>query len=133
MVGGRGEGTERRAMRKRAERFEDLEVWQKAHALVLETYRMTKAFPGEERFGLVSQMRRAAVSMAANIAEGFKKRGIRDKANFYNISQGSAEELRYYFLLSKDLGYLAENAHVAKEIDTVCRMLTSLMNSICSR
>ena len=76
-------------MNKRAVRFEDLEVWKKAHGLVLKTYRITKTFPSEEKFGLVSQMRRAAVSIAANIAEGFKKRSLKDKANFYNISQGS--------------------------------------------
>jgi four helix bundle protein len=70
-------------MRKRAERFEDLEVWQYAHELVLETYKITRDFPGEEKFGLTTQMRRAGVSIAANIAEGFKKRGIKDKTNFY--------------------------------------------------
>jgi four helix bundle protein len=117
-------------MRKKAEGFEDLEVWQKAHGLVLETYKLTKSFPGDERFGLISQMRRAAVSIAANIAEGFKKRSARDKINFYNISQGSAEELRYYFILAKDLGYVAANDDVLREIDATCRMLTNLIGSI---
>lgn len=78
------------------ERFEDLEVWQCAHAMVLLVYRMTATFLGDERFGLVSQMWRAAVSVPANIAEGFKRRGARDKVHFYNISQGSLEEVRYY-------------------------------------
>ena len=73
----------------RLERFEDLDVWRRAHALVLEVYRLTGGFPNDEKFGLVSQMRRAAVSVPANIAEGFKKRGNKDKANFYNIAQGA--------------------------------------------
>ena len=88
-----------------AQRFEDLVVWQKAHELVLGIYTFTKDFPKEEIYGLVSQVRRAAVSVPANIAEGFKKRGKRDKAHFLNISQGSLEETRYYLILSRDLGY----------------------------
>ena len=105
-------------------------MWQKAHGLVLEIYKITKTFPGDERFGLISQMRRASVLIAANIAEGFKKRGTKDKMNFYNISQGSSEELRYYFILAKDLGYVAANDDVLREIDATCRMLTSLIGSI---
>ncbi len=91
------------------ESFQQLEAWQEAHRLVLIVYQVTKAFPSDERFGLVAQMRRAAVSIPANVAEGFKRRGIRDKLRFYNISEGSLEELKYYFILSKDLGYLASN------------------------
>ena len=117
-------------MRKRAERFEDLEVWQKAHQCVLDIYRMTRGFPAEEKFGLISQMRRAAVSIAANIAEGFKKRGLRDKANYYNVAQGSSEEGRYYLILSKDLGYIQEHAVLSDQIDEVARMLHGLINSI---
>ncbi len=120
-------------MRQKAEKFEDLEVWQKAHGLVLETYKITKMFPNDEKFGLVSQMRRAAVSVAANIAEGFKKRGVRDKANFYNIAQGSSEELRYYFTLAKDLGYISTNDHFMQEIEAVGKMLSSLMSAILAR
>ncbi|NTW67012.1 MAG: four helix bundle protein [Nitrospirae bacterium] len=117
-------------MRKRAERFEDLEVWQYAHKLVLETYKITRDFPGEEKFGLTSQMRRAGVSIAANIAEGFKKRGMKDKTNFYNIAQGSLEELRYYFILSHDLGYLNAQTDAMDNLDTVGRMLYGLIHSI---
>lgn len=87
-------------------RFEDLGVWQKAHQLVLAVYRLTRTYPDAERFGLVSQMRRSAVSVPANIAEGFKKRGTADKLRYYNIAQGSLEELRYYLILSRDLCYL---------------------------
>ena len=72
-------------MPDKAKCFEDLTVWQKAHSLVLAVYEITKEFPAEEKFGMTSQMRRAGVSIAANIAEGFKKRGIKDKSNFYNI------------------------------------------------
>ncbi len=83
--------------------FRQLETWE-SHKLVLTVYQVTKRFPGDERFGLVSQMRRAAISIPANIAEGFKRRGVQDKIRFYNISEGSLEELKYFFILSKDLG-----------------------------
>jgi four helix bundle protein len=86
--------------------FTDLIVWRKSHQFVINIYRITKDFPNEEKYGLVSQMRRAAVSIPANIAEGFRKYSKKEKANFYNIAQGSLDELRYYLILSKDLGYL---------------------------
>ena len=120
-------------MKKKIEKFEDLEVWKKAHKLVLETYRITKGFPVEEKFGLVSQMRRSAVSIAANIAEGFKKRTSKDKSNFYNISQGSLEELRYYLILSVDIGYLKDNKELIYLIEEVGRMLYGLIKSIQQR
>jgi len=75
--------------------FEDVEVWQKAHFWVLAIYRFTEKFPKYELFGLTAQLRRAAVSIPANFAEGFKKKGKADKACFYNIAQGSIEECRY--------------------------------------
>jgi len=92
-------------MRKPAKTFEDLLVWQKAHKFVLAVYRVTSMFPKHEVYGLSSQFRRSAVSIAANIAEGFRKRNDTEKARFYNIAQGSVEECRYYLILSKDLGY----------------------------
>ena len=92
-------------MDKPARKFQDLIVWQKAHAFVLEIYRWTDQFPHHERFGLTSQLRRSAVSIPANIVEGFKKRGIKDKLRFLNIAQGSLEESRYYLILASDLGY----------------------------
>ena len=76
-------------MRDPAKTFEDLIVWQKAHQFVLAVYRLTRTFPRSENYGLSSQFRRAAVSMAANIAEGFRKRGKADKLRFLNIAQGS--------------------------------------------
>ena len=91
--------------RQAAKTFEDLVVWQKAHQFVLSVYRLTSFFPKEEMYGLSSQFRRAAVSIAANIAEGFRKRGRLDKMRFLNIAQGSTEECRYYLILAHDLGY----------------------------
>lgn len=108
------------------ERFEQLEVWQHAHALVLLVYKATAHFPSDEKFGLVSQMRRAAVSVPANIAEGFKRAGLKDKAHFYNIAQASLEELRYYFMLCRDLGFPLEYEDVAAKADQIGRMLYSL-------
>jgi len=89
--------------RKFSKSFEDLVVWQKAHSFVLAIYDSSATFPKQEMYGLVSQLRRAAVSIPANIVEGFKKRGRADKARFMNIAQGSAEECRYYLILSTDL------------------------------
>jgi four helix bundle protein len=117
-------------MAEKITRFGDLAVWQKAHQLVLQVYRITGSFPAEERFGLTSQMRRAAVSVPANLAEGFKKRGVRDKLNFYNIAQGSLEELRYYLILSKDLGYMPDNRDMAEAAEEISRMLHGLIKSV---
>ncbi|GJQ57924.1 MAG: hypothetical protein SCALA701_07250 [Candidatus Scalindua sp.] len=82
--------------RKPVKSFQELVVWQKAHELVLSIYRFSKDFPKSEMYGLTSQIRRAAISVPANIAEGFKKRGKADKCRFMNIAQGSLEECRYY-------------------------------------
>jgi four helix bundle protein len=117
-------------MALKIETFEDLIVWKRAHALVLEIYRITRDYPNDEKFSLVSQMRRAAVSVAANIAEGFKKRTLRDKSNFYNISQGSLEELRYYLILSTDLGYLKTNRDLTVFTEEIGRMLNGLIKSM---
>ena len=96
--------------REAAKSFRDLEVWQKSHAVVLEVYKLTRRLPKEELFGLISQMRRASVSVPANIAEAFKRRGKPDKARQLNIAQGSLEELRYFFILCADLSYLPSDA-----------------------
>ena len=88
--------------------FFDLYVWKKAHEFVLCVYKSSHDFPDFERFGLRSQFTRAAVSIAANIAEGYKKLSKTDKLRFFNISQGSLEECKYYILLSRDLGYISE-------------------------
>ena len=88
--------------------FKDIIAWQKAYEFVLLTYRVTKKFPDFEKYGLSSQFQRAAVSIVANIAEGYKKLSKADKLRFLNIAQGSLEECRCYILLSKDLEYISE-------------------------
>jgi len=114
-------------MREPAKTFEDLLVWQKAHLFVLTVYRLTATFPNHEIFGLSSQFRRAAVSIAANVAEGFRKHSNADKIRFYNIARGSVEECRYYLILSKDLGYcdIAEAnlllVEVSKLLEAFCQ------------
>jgi len=91
--------------REAARTFRDLVVWQRSHQFVLAVYRLTADFPKHELLGLTSQLRRAAVSIAANIAEGFKTRGRGDKARLFNIEQASLEECRYYLILSEDVRY----------------------------
>jgi four helix bundle protein len=105
-----------------ARSFEYLLVWQKAHLFVLAVYRLTEGFPPKELYGLTSQFRRAAVSIPANIAEGFKKKSKADKARFMNIAQGSLEECRYYLILSRDLGY-GHTTELMQQLIEVSRML----------
>jgi four helix bundle protein len=88
--------------------FRDLNVWQKAHNLVLNIYKVTKDFPREEKYGLVAQLRRSAASIPTNIVEGFKRKTKTDYAHFINIADGSLEETKYHLILAKDLGYLKE-------------------------
>lgn len=108
--------------RERSKTFEDLIVWQKAHQFVLSVYRSTESFPKEEIYGLTSQFRRAAVSIPANIAEGFKKKGRSDKYRFMNIAQGSLEECRYYLILAKDLGYI-DTSKLMSQLEEVSKLL----------
>ena len=116
-------------MKEKAKTFTDLIVWQQAHQFVLAVYRLTKAFPKEETYGLTSQFRRAAVSIAANIAEGFRKRGVPDKLRFFNIAQGSLAECRYYVILTHDLGYGDIN-DLSVFIEKVSKMLDSYCSTI---
>jgi four helix bundle protein len=109
--------------------FRDLAVYQKAHQWVLDVYRISAKFPRDEMFGLTSQLRRAAVSVPANLAEGFVKRGTSDKLRFYNIAQGSLEECRYYCILAQDLRY-ADTQSLMTAIDEVSRMLASYIRAI---
>lgn len=102
--------------------FEQLIVWQKAHQFVLNAYRLTEGFPRKETYGLTSQLRRAAVSISANIAEGFKKRGRPDKVRFLNIAQGSLEECRYYLILAKDLNY-GDTTLLKSQLEEVSKLL----------
>lgn len=115
--------------RKTSQSFQDLIVWQKAHKLVLEVYNLSEAFPQKEIFGLTSQLRRSIVSVAANIAEGFKKRGKPDKMRFLNIAQGSLEESRYYFILAEDLNYGNTSELIALS-EEVSKLLGAYINSI---
>ena len=109
--------------------FQDLLAWQKAHEFVLMVYNTTRTFPEWEKYRLCSQFERAAVSIAANIAEGYKKLSRADKLRFYNIAQGSLEECRYYVLLSRDLGYINEE-HYNLLFDTV-EETSKLLNGYC--
>jgi four helix bundle protein len=105
-----------------AKSFEDLIVWQRAHQFVLAVYHYSDYFPQKEIYGLTSQFRRAAVSIPANIAEGFKKKTGIDKARFMNIAQGSIEECRYYLILAKDLGY-GDNPELIPQLEEISKML----------
>jgi len=115
--------------REPAKSFEDLVVWQKAHSFVLTVYRLTRAFPKHETFGLASQFRRAAVSIPANIAEGFRRRGSSDKARFFNIAQASLEECRYYLILVRDLEY-ADTQEASRLIQEVSKLLDAYSKNI---
>ena len=116
-------------IREPAKTFEDLLVWQKAHSFVLTVYRLTETFHKHEIFGLTSQFRRAAVSIPANIAEGFRRRGASDKARFYNIAQTSVEECQYYLILVRDLGY-ADIQEANSIIQEVSKLLEAYSKSI---
>jgi four helix bundle protein len=106
----------------RARSFTDLLVWQKSHQFVLEVYRASESFPRAELFGLTSQLRRAAVSIPANIAEGFRRSTLPDKLRLYNVAQGSLEECRYYLILTRDLNY-ADTSTLLTAIAEVSRLL----------
>jgi four helix bundle protein len=112
--------------------WRDLQVWQKAHAACLAVYRLTAAFPPEERYGLGSQLRRSSSSVPANIAEGKGRATNADFRHFLIISRGSLEETRYHLLLAHDLGYLNPAVHEATEAayTEVSRMLNALIRSL---
>lgn len=115
----------------KSQTFQDLFVWQKAHKLTLEIYQITKDFPREEIYGLTSQMRRAAVSVSANIAEGYKKRGKLDKARFLNISEGSLNEIKYYLILSRDLKYLnTQDNNLNELVNEISKLLGANIKAI---
>ena len=112
-----------------SKKFEDLIVWKKAHALVLAIYSVSQTFPKPKMFGLTSQLRRSAVSIPANIAEGFKKKTVMDKIRFYNIAQGSLEECRYYLIVTKDLNY-GNIDEIMKLLQEVSKLLEGYMKAI---
>ena len=112
-----------------ARTFQDLVVWRKAHELVLAVYSFTATVPKEETYGLKLQMRRAAVSIPANIAEGFRRRGKADKARYMNLAEGSLEESRYYLILAKDLGY-GDTGSLTTLLEEVSRLLNAYASAI---
>ena len=115
--------------------FKDILSWQKAHEFVIKVYKTTKTFPEWERYGLCSQFQRAAVSIPANIAEGYKRLGTADKLHFMNIAQGSLEECRYYVLLTKDIGYINQHTHdmLNADIEEVSKLLNGYCKGITHR
>ncbi|MEI6753208.1 MAG: four helix bundle protein [Paludibacter sp.] len=112
--------------------FEELLAWQKAHAFVLKIYKITKNFPKEELFGLTSQLKRAAISIPANIAEGYKKNGVKDKIRFFNIAQGSLEECRYFLILARDIEFisLTEFEDLKDSLNSASYMINAYQNTI---
>jgi len=112
--------------------FRKLKVWEKAHMLALDVYRNTQSFPRSEMFGLQAQMRRASVSVAANIAEGSGRSGRPELAQFLNLALGSASELQYHLLLARDLGLLGDHPHqvMGQRVVEVKRMLTGLIHRV---
>ena len=114
------------------QRFTELKVWQKSHALVLEIYRLTTNFPQDERFGLISQLRRAAASVPTNVAEGSKRSHNRDYARFLNVAEGSLAEVEYLIMLSRDLAFVPnDRAQVLlTEVDEIARMLHGLRTKV---
>jgi four helix bundle protein len=115
--------------------FQELEVWQKAHHLALETYRITDKFPDRERFGIVSQVRRSATSVPANIAEGFGRRTTKELLQFLVTANGSLEETRYFLILSRDLGYLGKETfgEMDQQCTSVAQMIAALGRSLKER
>jgi four helix bundle protein len=112
-----------------AKQFRDLIVWEKAHKFVLSVYRHSELYPKSELYGLTSQIRRAAVSVPANIAEGFKKKTLPDKARYLNIAQGSLEECRYYLILAKDLGYGA-TSDLMLQLEETSKLLEAYLSGL---
>jgi four helix bundle protein len=112
--------------------FRDLKIWQKGHQLVLLVYRVTQAFPKNETYGLISQMRRAAASIPANIAEGCGRVGDAEFNRFLGIAMGSASELEYHFVLAKDLDLLSDSVHekLMTDVEELKRMLAALISKI---
>ena len=114
------------------ENFRKLKVWGKSHNLVLNVYKITKDYPKTELYGLVSQMKRASISVVANIVEGTKRKTSADRRHFLVMSQTSLEELKYYFLLSLDLKYIVIDTKeiLIEKAREIGRMLTGLSKSI---
>ena len=116
---------------EKSKNFTDLIVWQKAHAFTLRIYKLTREFPKHELYGITSQLRRAAVSIPANIAEGYKKRGKPDKVKFLNTAEGLLEESHYYLILSKDLDFVRTKELITDK-EEIGKLLTAYSKAILS-
>ncbi|NEP10585.1 MAG: four helix bundle protein [Symploca sp. SIO2C1] len=112
-----------------AKSFQDLIVWRKAHEFVLLIYPFSQSFPNSETYGLTSQLRRASVSVPANIAEGFRRKTLPDKLRFLNIAQSSLEECRYYLILAQDLNY-GDSTKLMQKLEEVSKLLNSYSSKI---
>ena len=114
------------------QRFTDLLVWQRSHKLVLEIYRLSANFPADERFGLVSQLRRSAASVPTNIAEGSKRLSRAEYARFLNVAEASLAETEYLLMLAKDLGFVAPSKadKGLQEATEIARMLSALRKKV---
>ena len=112
--------------------FRNLKVWQKAHEMALEIYKGTKTFPSSEKYGLIAQIRRSAVSVATNIVEGYKRKSSKDFAHFLNIADSSLEETKYHLLLACDLNYLCKSDYERLLVlaDEVGRMLYGFQKNL---
>jgi four helix bundle protein len=112
--------------------YKDLQVWSKAHVLTLATYKSTQTFPGEERYGLTSQIRRSCASIAANLAEGCGRRSDGEMCRYVQIAMGSGAELSYHLLLAKDLGFLknADYVRLDADLNEIMRMLSALSHKL---
>lgn len=126
----RGDRGDRGGDRERIGSFEQMKVWQEAHALVLRIFEVTPRIPPEQQEGLAAMMERAAIDVPKSIAEGFKRRGSRNKAHYYNLSQASLESLRYMLILCRDLKYEIDYDDLAYRGDQVSRMLDGLVRSM---
>lgn len=112
--------------------FKELNVWKKSHQMTMEVYRITRAFPSDERFGLVTQLRRSAASVPANIAEGCGRNGDRDFSRFLSIAAGSASETEYHILLAYDLHLMEKNVYLEldRQINEIKRMLNRFIQQL---
>jgi len=117
--------------KKKIKFFTDLHTWQKGHKLILMIYEITKDFPREELFGLVSQMRRATISITSNIAEGFSRNTLKDKRQFYVMAQGSLTELQNQLIIARDVGYLSREKfnEITEKTIVVHKLITGLRKS----
>lgn len=116
---------------KKIQSFKDLVVWQKGHSLVLFVYEITKGFPQEEIFGLSNQMRRSAVSITSNIAEGFSRNSYKEKIQFYAVALGSLTELQNQLFIAKDVGYMSDGSfqEAANLTEEIHKMINGLLKS----